>query len=404
MKKIFYFTFLLSTLSACHTVNRENKPIENLSWQEIEQNAKGKTVTFMMWQGDPLINKYVQEYVVPEVKKKHSITLNVVGGQGNAIVTTLMTEIEAGKKASEVDMMWINGETFFQLRQINGLYGPFVERLPNNQFIDWESPFIKYDFQQEVNGYECPWGNVQLALIYNSEKVKSPPMDLVELETWVKANPGKFTIGNDFTGMTLLKSWLTHLAGGAGSLDGKFAQEKYATHASQLWAYLNRIKPYFWNQGKSFPVSVAQMHQLFANGEIWFTMSNNDSEVDNKILQGVFSETSRAYIPSIGTIQNSHYIGIVNHSSNKEAAMVVCNFLISPQAQERKLHPNVWGDGTVLSISKLTPEWQTKFKSISGKKYSPDRSSLQNKAIKEPAPEYMIKLFEDFRTHVMENK
>ncbi|MEZ4951010.1 MAG: hypothetical protein R2784_16740 [Saprospiraceae bacterium] len=41
-----------------------------------------------------------------------------------------MAEMEAGKANSEVDMGWINGETFFQLRQIDALHGPFVDQLP----------------------------------------------------------------------------------------------------------------------------------------------------------------------------------------------------------------------------------------------------------------------------------
>ncbi|MEZ4951011.1 MAG: hypothetical protein R2784_16745 [Saprospiraceae bacterium] len=41
--------------------------------------------------------------------------------------------------------------------------------------------------------------------------VENPPMTTDELKEFVKANPGKFTIGNDFTGMTLLKSLMIHL-------------------------------------------------------------------------------------------------------------------------------------------------------------------------------------------------
>ena len=45
--------------------------------------------------------------------------------RGNMIVSLLLSELEAGKKQSSIDMMWINGETFYQLRQIDALYGPF---------------------------------------------------------------------------------------------------------------------------------------------------------------------------------------------------------------------------------------------------------------------------------------
>ena len=372
------------------------------SWNDILQAARGQQVTLMMWQGDPDINKYMNDFMVPHVKKLYDVDLKIVSGQGNQIVNTLMTEMEAGKQSSQLDMAWINGETFYQLRQIKGLYGPFTSQLPNNQYIDWSDPFIKYDFQQPVNGYECPWGNVQEALIYNSARVKDPPQNLEELATWVKAHPGKFTIGNDFTGMTLLKSWMMALGGSRDILNGPYDQAKYDSLSAKLWNYVNSIKPYFWNQGETFPESVAQMHQLFASGELWFTISNNDGEVDNKVTQGLFPTTARAYVPAIGTIQNSHYMGIVAHAAHVPAAMVVCNFLLSPEAQYEKMKPAVWGDGTVLNVKELPADWQTKFNHIPGRKYAPPRDSIQTRALREPAPQYMINLYRDFRKFVIE--
>ncbi len=401
MSKLFYIFILFGLYYSCSSLEKR-ETTDGKSWEEITSTVKGKTVTLMMWQGDPLINSYMNEYVIPEVKEQYDIKLEIVGGQGNSIVSTLMAEIEAGKQESEIDMMWINGETFYQLRQIDALYGPFTEKLPNNKYINWEDSFIGYDFQRPVEGYECPWGNVQMALIYNAEKVNDPPQTLEQLEGWVKEHRGKFTIGNDFTGMTLLKSWLIHLAGGKGSLAGEFDESKYQKYSTELWSYINRIKPYLWNNGESFPASVAQMHQLYASGELWFTMSNNDSEVDNKISLGMFSKAARAYVPQTGTIQNSHYMGIVNHSANKAAAMVVVNFLISPEAQYRKMQPKVWGDGTVLSKEKLPEVWQEKFVAIPGRIHAPERGEIQDRALMEPAPEYMIRLFEDFRKEVIE--
>lgn len=361
---------------------------------------ENRTVNFMMWQGDPYINDYITNYIVPEVKAQLNIDLNVISGQGNEIVGTLMREKEAGKQ-SEIDMCWINGETFYQLRQIDALYGPFVDSLPNAQYINFDSKFIKYDFQQEVNGYECPWGNVQLALIYDTTKVVTPPKNPAELAQFVKANPGKFTLDVQFTGMTFLKSLLVALSPDI-DLNGEFNQAKYDTASARLWAYINRLKPYFWKEGKTFPENPAKMHQLLSNGEIWFSMSNNDGEVDNKILQGTLPTTCKAYVLESGTIQNSHYLGIVNHSDKQELAMQVINFMISPEAQYKKAQPSVWGDGTILAIDKLPAEWQQKFNNIPGRVHAPPRNEIQPYAIMELAPDYMINIYADFRKQVIE--
>lgn len=399
MKPLYLFLLILLLLSC--TLEKAPPQLPT-TWPEVESQARNTTVHMMMWQGDPLINRYMNEYVAPELKIRYGIDLRIAPGQGAEIVKVLLAEKEAAQKTGKLDLCWINGETFFQLRQIEALYGPFVEQLPNAQYIDFGNPFIGIDFQQPVNGFECPWGNVQLALIYDTVRTPVPPRTLEALEAYVRAHPGRFTIPYEFTGMTLLKSWLAALAGGKEALNGPFDEKKYEEWSARLWDFINRNKPYFWREGRTFPESLAAMHQMFANGELDFTMSNNDGEVDNKILQGVFPETARAFVLETGTIRNSHYLGIPANAANKAGAMVTVNFLVSPEAQWHKMNPGVWGDGAVLDVGRLPADWQAKFASIPERRYSPRRSEIGDKAIQEPDPAYMIRLYRDFREKVIE--
>lgn len=359
----------------------------------------------MMWQGDPYINAYMKNYIVPEVKQRYNITLELLSGQGAQLVSLIASEREAGKTESSIDLVWINGETFYQLRQIKALE-KFAGSLPNAKYIDTANPFISQDFQQPTNGYECPWGNVQMAIIYDSLRTPNPPRTREAFKQYVVAHPGRFTFDNFFTGMTFLKALLIDIAGktadGKSKLNGAFDQALYDQTSRELWAYLRELKPYLWKRGRVYPSGVAEMHQLFASGEIDFTMSNNDGEVDNKVLQGLFPKTARAFVLDGGTIQNSHYMGIPANSSRKAAAMVVVNFLISPEAQLRKFTPEIWGDGTVLAMEKLPAEWREKFANVPTRKYSPRREDIQSKALQELAPEYMIRLFADFRKQMIE--
>ena len=190
-----------------------------------------------MWQGDPFINAYMRDYVAPAFNTQYGITLSIGGGQGDTLVSQLMTEKEAGRTVGSIDLVWINGETFYQLRQIDALVGPFTDRLPNNGLIAWSDPTIKYDFQKPVDGFESPWGNVQLVFIYDSARVDDPPRTMAALEAWVSAHPGRFTIDNSFTGMTVLKGFLYALAGDPKELAGPFDEAKYDKYSTLLWEY-----------------------------------------------------------------------------------------------------------------------------------------------------------------------
>ncbi|MBC3784125.1 ABC transporter substrate-binding protein [Spirosoma utsteinense] len=395
--------FLLFLTACSSAEQRDPATVLSQSWAQIEARGRNQPVTLMMWLGDPFINDYMNKYVKPEVKKRYGIDLQTAAGQGTQVVQTLVAEREAGQP-SQIDMAWINGETFYQLRQIDGLLGPITDKMPNAKLIDFTNPYIGTDFQQPVAGMEAPWGNVQLAIIYDGKTVPNPPRSFAELPAYVKAHPGQLTIPNEFTGMTLLKSWMIALAGNPKLFQGKFREEVYLKWSTELWKQVNAIKPYFWKQGTTFPEQLATLHQLFANGEVAFTFSDNDAEVDNKVNLGFFPKTARAYVPAPGTIRNSHYLGIVKGAQHPEAAMLVVNFLMSPEAQLKKMDPNIWGDHTVLDLSRLTAGDRSKFENLPTRRYAPKRAEIQHLAFQEPAPEYMTRLFKDFRTFVIEAK
>ncbi|MDE2150431.1 MAG: ABC transporter substrate-binding protein [Gammaproteobacteria bacterium] len=402
MRYVYWALPLILGLSACgHSQAPAAADPRALAWPAVEQAARGQTVTLAMWQGDPQINAYMQDYVVPRLKKNHGITLRIVPGQGNTLVSTLMTEAEAGRATSPIDLVWINGETFYQLRQIHALFGPFTDKLPNNRYVDWANPFIANDFQQPVDGMECPWGNVQLLLITDRAKVPQPPRTPDALAAWIHAHPGRFSFDTGFTGMSFLKSLLYAFADSPQQLQGPFNATVYHRLRDRVFDWVRSVRKDLWRHGDTFPSSVAQLNQLFANGEVDFTMSFNDGQVDNKIDSGLFPKTAEAFVLTSGTLQNSHYIGIVAGSEHKAAAMVVANFLISPAAQWQKLKPSVWGDGTVLDLQKLPPDWRQRFEHVPGRSHAPLRAAIRPYARPEPAPETMIHISDDFRQEIL---
>jgi putative spermidine/putrescine transport system substrate-binding protein len=388
---------------ACNSKTGQQDGFDKLSWAEIEQHAKGRSVTFLMHVGSKGLNRYINEYVVPTLKARYGITMNIVNGQGKDIVSNIMSEKEAGQERGQADLCWINGETFYQLRQIDGLHGPYTNMLPNSKYVDYDNPIIKYDFQEEVRGYETPWSLATFYLMYDSVRVKQPPVSMQDFEKYWQGNRGRFTIANDFSGLTLLKSWLIELAGGGNALDGPFNEQKYEQYSKQLWAWLNKNKQYFWKRGETFPSTNNSVSQMFANGELDFALSFSAAEIDIKVNEGVLPPTTKPLILKAGSIQNANYIGITYNSAEKAAAMIVCNFLISPEAQAKKAELSYSGARPVLAYNKLSKQDQAMFDELTGIKYGLQPADLEGRSIKEPAPTYMIRVTEDFRKYVIQS-
>lgn len=390
-------------LTACgeHEPTAQWESPRGHAWSEIEAAARGTTVHFAMWTGDPAINRYVREYITPRLAERYGVTLAVVPAQAD-IPSLVAGELASGRNPSAYDLLWINGENFYKLRELRALFGPFTDLLPNDLHVDWANPRIARDFQQDVAGMEAPWGTVQLLLIADRARVPAPPADLRGLATWIVAHPGRFTIDRSFTGLSFLKSVMIGLAEDSHALDGPFDEARYLALRDGAFAWLHAVRPALWRAGRSFPRGTGELHQLFANGEVDFTMSMNDGEVDNKVASGLFPDSAYAYGLDSGTIANSHYLGIPLRAAHKAAALVVINELQSVEAQFEKQKSEVWGDGTVLDVARLPAPWPARFDGLAARRHAPSRAELAGRALAEPSPEIMIRLERDFRAAFIE--
>jgi putative spermidine/putrescine transport system substrate-binding protein len=341
----------------------------------------------------------VDGWVAPRLRERYGIRLVPVEGRGPEIVNLLVVERDAGS-AGFADLVWINGETFHNLRRERLLYGPWGHRLPNALYVDSASPIVARDFEQDPAGYESPWGRVQFALIYDSTRTPEPPRSVDELGAWILAHPGRFTHDQSFTGVAFLKVLLYALNGGVQAFQGGYDENVYEAASARGWEWLERHRPAFWRAGGAYPRDVAELHRLFANGEVSFSMSYNQNEVATKVRQGTFPASARALLLRDGTLANAHYLGIPFNARNPAGAIVVANFLLSPEAQLEKARPDVWGDGSVLAPSRLPPGWRTRYERLERDPRALPEDSLARYAQPEVAPRYNERLAEDWRARI----
>jgi putative spermidine/putrescine transport system substrate-binding protein len=391
------------------TETKENSvDLLNSNWEEIAAESKGQVVNIHMWGGDNSVNEYIDIWAAPKLKEKFDITLNRVPiNDARDMVNKILTEKDVNKTKGSIDIFWINGENFKICKDNELLWGDFVDKLPKyNEFVDKNADDMKYDFGESTEGLEAPWGKSQFVFIYDSDKVKNPPKSMEELKEWVIKNPGKFTYSAppDFTGSAFVRQVLIDITGESEQYVGEIDKDEFNKKCELLWDYLNDIKPYLWREGKTYPESSTKLDQLYGNGEVWMTMSYNPMHALNKIETGEFSSTSRVFLLEKGTLSNTHYLSIPFNASNKAGAMVVINFLLSPEAQITKFDSTVWGDGLAISADKLSQEYKDKLKSINTGENILKPEELEKHRIPEISSEYVDQVEKGWMKNVAKEK
>ncbi|KDM91576.1 hypothetical protein EA58_11165 [Photobacterium galatheae] len=341
----------------------QDKPIVGeMSWHEIQQNARGQTVFFNAWGGSQPINSYLR-WVAREVKSRYDITLNHVKVADIAETSQrLLAEKTAGKNTGgSVDMVWINGENFRTMKTNELLDGPFVAQLPNWKLVDKRLPVYE-DFTESTDGLEAPWGVGQLVFIHDSQTLSNPPASFAELLSLAKAFPGKVTYPQPpaFHGTSFLKAALIELTNADPALyepiDPEKDQAKFDQMTAPLWRYLNQLHAVAWQQGKRFPASSTEMLQLLDDRQLLVAITFNPNEAKAAIERGDLPATAKAFAFEQGALSNIHFLAIPWNASAKEAARVVINFLMSPEAQARKSNIQIWGDPAILTPEALGSE------------------------------------------------
>ncbi len=381
---------------------------KTLDWEEVKKTAQGQTVDWYMWGGSPTVNKYVNGFLAENLKKKYNITLRQVPVTDIAeVVSKLVVEKQAGKESGgSVDLMWINGENFRTCKSGNLLYGPFAAILPNIKYVDRTSPAVANDFGTPVDDMESPWGSAQMVMIYDSARVSEPPQSIPTLIDWIRNNPGRFAYPAppDFTGSAFVRHFFYNAAGSVDKWQGDYTEEELQHAADTTYKQLLELKPFLWRQGATYPESPVRMNTLFADGIIDFSFSYNQGEASRNILDGLFPESVRTYVFEEGTISNTHFVAIPYNAKDKAGAMVVANYLLSPEAQLEKANSQVWGDFSVLKLDRLPREWQEKYRSLPRGDATLSDSQLQSHQLPEPPSKILVYLEKGWEKHVLKGR
>ncbi len=362
--------FLLAAFAVLFSlvVARAEMP-DPADWAAVLAEAKGETVYFYAWGGEPRINDYI-DWAAKTVLDRFGVrVIHVKVGDTAEVVSRVLTEKAAGRKeGGAVDLVWINGENFSAMKRSGLLRSePWSTKLPNYRFVDVAGkPTVASDFTVPVDGLEAPWGMAKLVFFYDTARLTDPPRSVEALGRWIAKNPGRFTYPQppDFMGTTFLKELLVALAPDRSALLEPATDATFETDAAPVFAWLDAAHQNLWRQGRAFPRDYGSLRRLLADHAVDIAFAFNPADASSAIENGELPDTVRSFVFDKGTLGNTHFVAIPYDASAAAGAMVFADFLMSPEAQARKQDPEVWGDPTVLDVERLPAADKARFESL----------------------------------------
>jgi putative thiamine transport system substrate-binding protein len=369
------------------------------TWQETVDAARGQTVYWHAWGGDPRTNSYI-DWVDAQMQARFGIAVEHVPLTDTAeAVTRVLSERAAGQNTGgAVDLIWINGPNFLAMKEQDLLFGPFVQRLPNARFVDLspDAP-ASVDFTVPVDGLEAPWRLAKFVFIHDSARVPNPPQSMGELLDWARDNPGRFTHPDpaNFMGASFLKQALISLVDTPAILQNPVSEADYTALTAPLWAWYDALRPLMWREGETFPENESIQARLLNDGEIDITMSFDPSYAAAAINLGLLPDTARVFVPEGGTLGNISFVAIPYNAAHVEGAQVVADFLLSPEAQAHMQNIDNLGAFSVLDPALMDAEAAAFFADLPQSPALPELADL-GPTLLEPHASWMTAIAEDW--------
>lgn len=370
------------------------------NWDAVLDEARGQTVYWNAWGGSTATNDFIR-WAGDQVEARHGVKVAHVKLSDTAdAVARVLAEKTAGKdEGGAIDLIWINGANFAAMKETGLLFGPWAEDLPNWKYVDVEGkPAVRSDFTVPTEGLESPWAMAQVVFCYDTARLPEPPKSMPALLEWARANPGRFTFPQppDFLGTTFMKQALYGMVADPAVLQQPVEDVDYETVTAPLWSFLDELTPTLWRQGRAYPQAGPRQIQLMADGEIDLAISFSPGEASTAIANGQLPDTVRTFVLDGGTIGNASFVAIPYNANAKAGAMVLADFLLSPEAQARAQDPNVLGYGTVLDLGSLSAEDRTRFDALELgiATLGPDELGP---ALPEPHPSWMTRIEADWQ-------
>lgn len=368
-------------------------------WQDVRAAARGQTVYWNAWGGDPRTNAFI-DWAGRRTEEMYGVAIEHVklSDTGEAVARVVAERAAGRNEGGGIDLIWINGPNFLAMKEQDLLHGPFVADLPNARYLDLSpGSAVTTDFTVPTDGLESPWRLARFVFAYDAARVAQPPASTVAFADWAATNPGRMThpIPSNFMGATFLKQALVELAPDPAALRSPATDDGFDAVTAPLWAWYDALQPNLWRGGRTFPENESVQQQMLNDGEVDVAMYFDPAAPAAAIEQGLLPDTVRVLVPRSGSIGNVSFVAIPYNAANREGAMVVANFLLEPATQARMQNIEVLGSFSVLDPARLSPEQAALFADLPSSPALPRLEDL-GPTLVEPHPSWMTRIVDEW--------
>jgi len=296
-----------------------------MPWDKVVEAAKAqKGLTFYSWWGEEFWRDAGKDF-----EARYGIPVNVVIGDRAANIAKVV--VETGQEQGTIDVLHVGGVEVKALLDAKALYGPLKGVIPDSDKLDQKLFAMQEGFAHD--GYLVPVYRNQVGILYDPEKVATPPQSWAEFTAWLDANPGQFAFNDPSKGGSGQAFVQTVLLSTLGSPE-KYAGDTEMDPAKvadwdKVWEWLNANEDKFTITASNND-SIDRINQ----GEVAMAAAWDD-DTAVALGKGTLFKRAKLYIPAMGLPGGGDTLGIPVNAPNKAAALLFINYLTEAETQKK---------------------------------------------------------------------
>jgi ABC-type uncharacterized transport system YnjBCD substrate-binding protein len=295
--------------------------------------AHADTTLNVITAGDQNMVDYINNYLGPKFEALNpGVKVRATGtGPGDAGSQAIFEKLSAEKKANvpawDIDVAVVHQRGAATMMK-DQLLSAYTKDIPAGQRATRDS--AKNALGQNVAGYVIPMFHSQIALAYNSDLIKQPPLSFDDLNAWVRKSPKQFGyngIKGGMSGVGFVMGWVVANSGMASELERGPYDAAKKTVIDKSLATLKDFNQYVvLTPGNAGTLDMLNRGEI-QMGPVWVDMFYTWA------AEGKMNPAVKLALPKPGLPGQPMYYVVPAKAANAKLAEKFIDFAMSPKVQ-----------------------------------------------------------------------